>query len=174
MSLHPRQTKMRIQERDNPGSFLLVHFNPTEWSDAKEVDYEEVEVPGRKTETVQFKMGKPREITMTLFLNEWGQNHRIQKSVEESIEWLRDKQVPKGGSEGGLFGWGAVEPAPPILQLVWREVFTCVLTSVRVTRQKMRPATAAGGSFGGFPRREFDAIRAEVEVTLKEFVESTE
>jgi len=174
VSLHPRQTKMRIQERDNPGAFLLVHFNPTEWSDAKEVDYEEVEVPGRGTETVQFKMGKPREISMTLFLNEWGQNHRIQKSVEESIEWLRDKQVPKGGSEGGLFGWGAVEPAPPILQLVWREVFTCVLTSVHVTRQKMRPATAAGGSFGGFPKKEFDAIRAEVEVTFKEFVESTE
>jgi hypothetical protein len=161
MSLHPRQTKMRLQERDNAGSFLLVHYNPTEWTDNKEVEYEDVEVSGRGTQTAQFKMGKPREIQLALFLNEWGQNHPTQMGVEEAIAWLRDKQVPKAAGDN--------EPAPPIMQLVWREVFACVITAVNVTRLMMRPASAAGGG-----RKEFDAIRANVDVTLREFVESTE
>lgn len=167
MSLHPRQTKMRLQERDKPASFLLVHFNPSEWTDNKEVEYEDVEVSGRATQTAQFTIGKPREIQLTLFVNEWGQNHRLQMGVEETIAWLREKQVPRATGDN--------DPAPPIMQLVWREVFTCVITAVNVTRQAMRPASAAVGTGpGGAPRKEFDAIRASVEVSLREFIESTE
>lgn len=70
--------------------------------------------------------------------------------TEAAILWLVDCCMPRGISAGGEEGESA-----PVLELIWREVFTCVLVDVTVTRLKLSPGT-------------MDAIRANVQITLME------
>jgi len=144
--------KMRLQKRGNPLDALIFHYNPTEIIDNKSVDYSDEEVDGVNVPSAVYSKGSPRIMPMTLFFNQFGQGAKpIDLSVEDSIAWLRASMEPTGQSTNPE----EFETAPPILELVWREVFTCVLTRCDVTRTIMNPSS-------------MNAVRATVEIELRE------
>jgi hypothetical protein len=135
------------------GAFITLDYAPEEWTDAKATDWKD-EDKDVCVGALEFDTSHGRVLAMTLFFNDWGEDdaHRgaPKLRVEEKIAWLRLRQCPKDGSIAG-------DASPPVLALVWREFFKCVLTKVDVTRTKLHPLT-------------LDAIRATVDIELKEFV----
>lgn len=166
MSLHPKQELGGLQERDNPSSLLRFHYNPTEWVWNRSVEYEEAEAPGRDAYTLQWKGGKPRQVTLEIFLNDWGEDTNDRQGgnlpVGESLEWLdraTQPAVARDGSEG----------APPILLLYGQPslpVGDWVLTDVHV-RTLMCAPVGWGSVKPGAP------IRAVANISLSQYVPAT-
>lgn len=159
-AVSPRQRKMVLRElmgtAEQPAfgnKFLVFDYTPEELTDSKQVDYED---EGDKVciTRPEFKTSKGRVMSFSAFFNDWGkgEQNRVNgdMSVEEKIALLRVWQCPSPSSIAGA-------GAPPVLALVWREFFRCVLTGAEVTRQKLHPQS-------------HNAIRATVSIELKEWI----
>lgn len=165
-SVSPPQRRIRLyaltgtakQPALNLGEFIEFEYAPEEFTDSKSAGYEE---KGKKVCTLhpKFEKGGNRKISMTLFLNDWARSQNKnprhdEKSVEQKIEWLQRCLCPHKGSIAG-------STSPPVLGLVWRELFKCVLTSISVKRIKLDPMGLG-------------AIRANVDIELMEWVPEPE
>jgi hypothetical protein len=157
--------------------FMEFHYNPSEISTSKSIQYEDDGVPGLKTTRPQFKQGNARTFSFTLFLNEFGesasrgepklkgitikgrkvydQNLTLRRRpVEEAIEWLEEHAIPSRQSSIDAFD----DNEPPALMFQCWEVVIVVITSINVTRTLFHPT-------------DFQAVRATVDLSLKEYLE---
>lgn len=165
--------------------FMEFHYNPSEINVEKGIDFKEDEVPGFKTTRPQFKQGKARKFTFTLFLNEFGEEwgDGITKRKYRGIPKL--KGIEFKGRE--VYGVGIssksrpVEEAilwleqhavptnpsavtafdgndPPLLKFQCWEIIKCYITKISVKRTIFNPI-------------DFQARRATVDLELTEYLD---
>lgn len=136
--------KAHIQVLNQDGSVdeeIPVHFNPTEYSLDKSVNYADQAIPGYSSPVVQFVSGEAETLTMELFFDTY--------EADEDVRTYTDKIDDLIRVDGDLH-------APPILRFVWASLsFTSVLESAQ-TQFTMFQAD-------GTP------VRARVDVTFKEY-----
>lgn len=136
-----------LVELDNPAELLEFHWDPTSYDISKEANWDSKQPKGG-TEIFNYGGCSATVINFSMFLNDIGQPHKTQRSVEDSIEWLFSRLRPRDEalveSRNRTLNltpnrrWlsqrdptaGAI---PPILVLFGlRDGFECVLTGCRV------------------------------------------
>lgn len=150
---HPAMVLAYLCEQDDLNDRLLFHFNPTTYKFTKESTYESDLTHNDFVESLNHKTSKGLEVNFELFLNELDAPRKIQRSVEDSIGWLINRMGPteKGKKPSGSWldtaarsaanGARQTSPAPVLILVGLRNIFTCVLTKVEVTSQVQRPNT---------------------------------
>lgn len=178
MAGHPVVKRMRLWVKDKKNEdFMEFHYNPSEINVEKGLDFKEDEVPGFKNTRPQFKQGKAKKFSFTLFLNQFGesasrgipklkgvtikgrtvfdQNLRTKFCpVEEAIEWLEQHAVPTKQASVKSFDGNE----PPLLKFQCWEVISCYITRLSVKRTIFDPIY-------------FQARRATVELELTEYLD---
>ncbi|MEW6556033.1 MAG: hypothetical protein AB1349_01610 [Elusimicrobiota bacterium] len=146
-----------LVREDNLSDFLIFHYNPPEFSDAETAEYSDGETKGLARPIKQYTRGGDRTVSFQLFFNTFGRkrNDPYQKTVEESIKWLREVKSPvvQSTSTGGK--------VPPRLYFIWGQLppFRCILTSMNVVRTVFDPKTK-------------EALRATADITLIEYIDA--
>lgn len=178
-STHPSLKRMRLWVKDKKDEdFMEFHYNPSEINVAKAIDFEDDEVPGFMVTRPQFKQGKARKFSFTLFLNELGEHESYRgtpkiegveisgrtifdqdlsqrrRPVEEAIEWLEQHAVPTKQSSVESFDGNE----PPLLMFQCWEVVTCYITNLNIKRTIFHPT-------------DFQARRATVDIELTEYLD---
>lgn len=139
---------------------LVFEYAPEEFSEGIDVSWE---FKGSHVRAMhpKYKNTAGRVISMTLFLNDWGEDpaHMVQNmTVEERIDWLRSRCYrPDQADPAYKISQLSGPKSPPVMGLVWNQLFLCVIKSVKVTRLKLDPTS-------------LDAIRANVDLELVEWV----
>ena len=149
-------------EEANPGEFLTFHYNPETVSDNQSAEYSYEDNSEWVFSRATLKTTNPRQVSFLLRLSDWGDDivkgNKARKSVEASIQWLRDRiwknpKVREGGAEPPKLFF------PRLKNIYGVTGFVCILKSMNVVRTVMNPFSPA------------DALRAEVEITLEEYIE---
>jgi hypothetical protein len=169
---------MRLWVKDKRDEdFMEFSYNPTEINTSLAIDFEDDEVPGLMSTRPQFKSGKAKTFSFSLFLNEIGesksrgeaklkgvtiqgrkiydQNLSNQKRpVEEAIEWLEQHALPTRQASVDAFDGNE----PPLLMFQCWEIVTCYITNISVKRTLFSPI-------------DFQAVRATVDLELTEYLD---
>lgn len=150
---HPAMVVAYLCEQDDLNNRLLFHFNPTSYTFSKEATYESDLTHNDFVESLNHKTSKALEVNFELFLNELDAPRKIQRSVEDSIGWMMNRMSPteKGAprpsgwldtaSRAAANGSKQTSPAPVLILVGLRNIFTCVLTKVEVKSIAQRPNT---------------------------------
>lgn len=146
---HPAQVIGYLAEKNSLNQRLIFHWNPTSFKFKKTAEYDSIGTNNFYIESLTPKLSKAIECTFELFLNEWDQPRAIQQSVEASIGWLVQRmgpsRTPRGtnwldaASRAVQAGGGSPVPAPVLVLVGLRDVFTCVLTDLEITSTIQRP-----------------------------------
>src|SRR3954451_20493013 len=131
------------------GDVIRCLFNPTEYSITKSNTWNYDQVKGTSLPSPKFGGGAPREMSVSLLLDETLPNDG--KSVKEITDALfKMMEVPSGGGGGGA------SSAPPLVTFRWGEMipFKAVATQLTVAFQLFKP--------NGSP------LRADVKLQLKQ------
>jgi len=123
------------------GDEVPVLFNPEEYTLAKDINYAQAAVPGRRSPILQFVNGNQQTLEMELLLDTY-----------ESGGDVRDLS----GKVAGLMEIQAATHAPPVLLFAWGSlVFRCVLARISQRFIMFRP--------DGVP------VRARLQATFNEY-----
>jgi hypothetical protein len=142
-----------LQERDNPAEFFEFHWDPTTYKIGKTAKWNADSVEGG-TDIFSYSGCTPTVVSFELFLNDIGQPHKTQRTVENSLAWLMNRLRPR--SEEAVTRRGITDPSrrqrwpnvrdpsagksPPILVLFgMRDQFECVLASVDIVTEFQAP-----------------------------------
>lgn len=167
-AMHPLLSKMVLAKRDSPGDSLEFMYVPTEISESRAAKWKLDAAQGVRIQQMEYEHTENRVISMDLFFNDWGETRQVPvpkwfekqgstvsskpgTMTERAIRWLMGCLDVAGGSSLS----GTLAKVPPVLHLVWNEVFVCVLTDLKVQRQKLAPLS-------------LEAIRASISVQLTE------
>jgi len=170
-SAGPRPRYVLINE-GNLSDFLRFHYNPTDWDDAQSAIYDDAKTPGTLRGIKQYKGGGDRVFPLKLFLadtisgrskgdvvksSQTPQAEAGTTETEAAINWLQSHMQPLKNSASG------VGKIPPTLLFVpgGSGVFRVVITELRVKRTFFDPQLRM-------------ALRADVELTLQEVVDTVE
>jgi len=148
---------------------LVFHYNPGSFTDRYGSNFAEVDIPGGVTPLFQFGSGAARELRLQLLFNEYKQEasrpkQKITHTVEEAIRFIQGGMEPKkiAVNQGGLSFTVASAPDPFVF--LWGQIkfngihpgIECIIDDCNVTRNFFRRGTQ-------------EAIRATVDITLKQF-----
>jgi hypothetical protein len=154
--------KASLVERDNGNELLEFHWNPSSYKIGKKAAWTDKAVPGGHP-TLEYKGVSLTKISFELLLNNVGNHHTIDRSVEDSLQWLFDRLRPrtkedvdrKPGLAPRNLPWLGIrnlsaKAIPPILVLFGvSKPFVCVLESVDVvTIFQGQPAARTRGNTG--------------------------
>lgn len=148
-----------LVERENPEELLEFHWDPTSYNIGKEANWD-FKAPTAGTAIAEYTGCGPTIVSFDMFLNDIGQPHKTQRSVEDSIEWLWNRLRPRSEEAVKRRGFDRTrnrrwisqhDPTapkrPPILVLFGlRDGFECVMTSCRL--RTIFQAPPLGGEFG--------------------------
>ena len=137
------KAKLKIEGGDE----INLLFNPTEYTVTKGNDWKFTPKKGKSLPEPEFGGGKPREIQVSLLLDQTLPNRG--KSVQEITDKLFKMMEVKGAG-----GAGAGDAVPPLVTFQWGEMipFKAACTSLTVAFQLFKP--------NGTP------IRADVKLAL--------
>ena len=163
---HPMRYRMTIYAEDGTGT-LVCDYDPAEFTEVHNMDWEATPVTGRGTTPIQFKTVNPREWSMKLFFNTLGDNQYTrsqsqERTVRDSLDLLRKMANPV--YYGGGLSYTATSGAnlrPPTLVVYLIDIaFRCVITKMSIIHKAIHPTSRI-------------PTRAEVDISFTEYVESS-
>lgn len=170
-----------LVELKNDSDSLEFHWNPTSYTISKSSSWSETSVD-QGTPTVSWSGSSLTKVSFELLLNDIAQPHKIQRSTEDSIQWLYDRL--RARTEGAASRTTAQESrnlpwlgirnfkarsAPPVLVLFGLgKPFVCVLEFANVTTIFQAPVGEIS-PFATDETMEVRITRATVAIALKEF-----
>lgn len=131
------------------GDRLEFQYNPSNISDEKSTNYAETKIPGMSHPRYQYVSGEPRRIVFKIEL--------FKDSVKQKVDWLRSLQYPE--HSGSM-----LRNAPHRVILIFGDLYpgvTCIVRAVKVRY------------FGMFDPNNLEPQRAEVDITLEEYVDQS-
>ncbi len=131
------------------GDRLEFQYNPNNISDEKSTSYATIKVPGMSHPRYQYVAGEPRRIVFKIEL--------FKDSVKQKVDWLRSLQYPEHAGS-------MLKNAPHRVILIFGDLYpgvTCIVRSVKARY------------FGLFDQTNLAPQRAEVDITLEEFVDQS-
>lgn len=133
---------LEIVQPEVADPIIPLRFNPTEYVLRKQNKYEEVEVPGLDSPTVQFVSGGAEKLSLEALLD-----------TSDTLEDVRERYTNKLRD---LMRVNAELHAPPVVRFVWdTQIFVGVIDSMDFTYQLFSP--------DGVP------LRAQVTLSLTEY-----
>lgn len=161
---HPRRTRMTIVT-DPITDTLVCDYDPTEFTETHNMDWESTPVTGRTTTPIAFKTVNPREWSMKLFFNTLGDNSKTrsdsqEKSVRGALNILRKMANPGFYNGTATSSSDEAQRPPTLIVFLIDQSFRCVITKMTVNYKAIHPLER-------YP------TRAEVDITFSEFVESS-
>jgi hypothetical protein len=165
---HPMRFRMLIMAEAPANYSLTCDYDPSEFTETHNMDWESTPVTGKSTTPIAFKTVNPREWSMKLFFNTLGDNEKArsesqERTVRGALDILRKMANPSfyGGANAiDVTTDGNSRPPTLVVFLTDGPPFRCVITKMSITTKAIHPTTRI-------------PTRAEVDIAFTEFVESS-
>jgi hypothetical protein len=131
------------------GDRLEFQYNPNNISDEKSTSYAAIKIPGMSHPRYQYVAGEPRRIVFKIEL--------FKDSVKQKVDWLRSLQYPEHAGS-------MLKNAPHRVILIFGDLYPGVTCIVRMVKARY---------FGMFDQTNLAPQRAEVDITLEEYVDQS-